>query len=135
MYGRRSTFNFTAFVKESYLGILLNFRQAVNDDHFHDQQFILLSSLCRIMAMISADGTDFLDATADKMLIVLRAFTSLGVAAASAWKTYIETLSDKALLRLLPHTLVSIEPLFQYEEGRKLLKYIFEERRLHFAAK
>ncbi|VDN03079.1 unnamed protein product [Thelazia callipaeda] len=133
IYGRNSTFNFTFFIRESYLGILLHFRQAANDDRFFDERLVLVSSLCKVMAMIKADGTDFLDKTADKMLIVLRAFTSLGIVVIKMWKVFLETLSDEVLIKLLPQTLVSIVPLLHYEEARELLNYIFDERRLNFS--
>ncbi|CAG9534937.1 unnamed protein product [Cercopithifilaria johnstoni] len=133
-YGRNYPFSFTSFISESYLGILLHFRQAVNDDRFYDDRLVLVSSLCKVMAMIKIDGTDFLDKTADKMLIVLRAFTPLGIVVIELWKVYLKTLSDEVLVKLLPQTLVSIIPLLRYEQARELLKYIFEERQLHFAA-
>ncbi|KAL4003694.1 FAT domain family protein [Acanthocheilonema viteae] len=133
-YGRNCPFSFTTFIRESYLGILLHFRQAVNDDRFYDDRLILVSSLCKVMAMIKVDGTDFLDNTADKMLIVLRAFTPLGTVVIELWKVYLKTLSDEVLVKLLPQTLVSIIPLLQYKQARELLRYIFEERQLHFAA-
>uniref|UniRef100_A0AAF5Q436 Serine/threonine-protein kinase ATR n=8 Tax=Wuchereria bancrofti TaxID=6293 RepID=A0AAF5Q436_WUCBA len=133
-YGRNCPFSFTAFIRESYLGILLHFRQAISDDRFYDERLILVSSLCKVMAMIKVDGTDFLDQTADKMLIVLRAFTPLGIVVIEIWKVYLKTLSDEVLVKLLPQTLVSIIPLLRFEQARELLRYIFEERQLHFAA-
>uniref|UniRef100_A0A915PRR5 Serine/threonine-protein kinase ATR n=1 Tax=Setaria digitata TaxID=48799 RepID=A0A915PRR5_9BILA len=133
-YGRNCPFNFTAFIRESYLGILLHFRQAVNDDRFYDERLVLVSSLCKMMAMIRIDGTDFLDKTADKMLIVLRAFTSLGSVVIEVWKIYLKTMSDEVLVKLLPQILVSLVPLLRYEQADDLLKYIFEKRQLHFAA-
>ncbi|VDK68004.1 unnamed protein product [Onchocerca ochengi] len=133
-YGRNYPFSFTTFIRESYLGILLHFRQAANDDRFYDKRLILVSSLCKMMAMIKRDGTDFLDRTADKMLIVLRTFTPLGTAVIEMWKVYLKTLSDEILVKLLPQTLVSIVPLLQYEQARELLRYIFEERQLDFTS-
>lgn len=45
----------------SYLGILLRFRPAFNDDNFFEERRIHIASLCRMMELIKSEGTNFLD--------------------------------------------------------------------------
>ncbi|KHN81043.1 hypothetical protein Tcan_17961 [Toxocara canis] len=132
--GEDAPFVFTNFIEQRYLGVLLHFRPAFTDDHFYSERALIASSLCCMMRKIYEEGTNFLDTTATKMLAVLRVLTPLGELSIEPWKTFVETLSDEALLGLLPQILVSIAPLLKFNEARSILSFIFTTKRLQLSS-
>lgn len=132
--GDHAHFSLTAFVQERYLGILLRLRPAFHDDRFYAKRRILALSLSCMMRRIKAEGTDFLDATAGKMLALLRFVSVLGELSIAPFTAFVETLSDETLLSLLPQILVSIAPLLKYEGSRSILRFIFETKGLHLSS-
>uniref|UniRef100_A0A1I7XRW4 FAT domain-containing protein n=1 Tax=Heterorhabditis bacteriophora TaxID=37862 RepID=A0A1I7XRW4_HETBA len=88
----RSPFSITGIMQMNceYLGFLLSFRRCLLDDDHFEQRPVLLASLATIIRLLEQK---FLEDTSNKMLVVLRAATSVGEGAIALWAEFVRRLS------------------------------------------
>uniref|UniRef100_A0A183GHW8 Non-specific serine/threonine protein kinase n=1 Tax=Heligmosomoides polygyrus TaxID=6339 RepID=A0A183GHW8_HELPZ len=124
----REPFSLTAVMKFNceYLGFLLSFRRSLLDDDHYEQRSVLLPSLATIIRLIDEK---FLEDTSNKVMVVLRAATTLGESSVAVWNEFVRRLSDGMLATLLPKILIAIQPLLKYSDTNDLLDNIFARRK------
>ncbi|KAK6741314.1 hypothetical protein RB195_009269 [Necator americanus] len=124
----REPFSLTAVMKFNceYLGFLLSFRRSLLDDDHYEQRPVLLSSLATIIRLIDEK---FLEETCNKVMVVLRAATSVGEGSVAVWTEFVRRLSDGMLATLLPKILIAIQPLLKFPATNDLLDNIFDRRK------
>ncbi|ETN75065.1 hypothetical protein NECAME_12523 [Necator americanus] len=87
----QEAFGFESISSCEYLGFLLSFRRSLLDDDHYEQRPVLLSSLATIIRLIDEK---FLEETCNKVMVVLRAATSVGEGSVAVWTEFVRRLSD-----------------------------------------
>ncbi|KJH42651.1 hypothetical protein DICVIV_11356 [Dictyocaulus viviparus] len=90
---QQETFSLTALMKYNceYLGFLLSFRRSLLDDDHYEQRANLLASFATIIKLIDVK---FLEETCNKVIVVLRAATTIGEESVTVWTEFVRRLSD-----------------------------------------
>uniref|UniRef100_A0A158P778 FAT domain-containing protein n=1 Tax=Angiostrongylus cantonensis TaxID=6313 RepID=A0A158P778_ANGCA len=104
----RETFSLTAVMKFNceYLGFLLSFRRSLLDDDHYEQRSDLLASFATIIKLIDEK---FLEETCNKVMVVLRAATSVGEGSIAVWTEFVHRLSDRDAFERTAMVLVNSE--------------------------
>ncbi|CAI4231185.1 unnamed protein product [Auanema sp. JU1783] len=108
-----------------YLGLLLHFRRTLFDDVFYELRHILLASFAAFIRLLESS---FISQIVNKLMVVLRAATTVGEGSIPSWIAFVQRLETRELESLLPQILIAIQPLMRYEAANDLLELIFEQK-------
>ncbi|KAK0416987.1 hypothetical protein QR680_012784 [Steinernema hermaphroditum] len=114
-------YSLTYHLRDTYLGVLLKFRQVLVNDEYYSMRPVLLRSLSTFMTSLDSS---FMDKIAPRMIMVLRTATELGEISVPAWNTFVHCLTPSTIIRMLPYIFVSAAPILHVESAKSMLDFV-----------
>ncbi|CEF65636.1 Serine/threonine-protein kinase ATR [Strongyloides ratti] len=122
---RNNAFSLTKIIEENVMGIFAGFRMSILEEERYYHRSKDLQSLA---VLISIVDEEFVNKVSNKLLTLLRSLSIFGEIAIPPWYCFMEKLSVKKKVELLPKIITSVAMLLQFPTSQSIINNFLQLR-------